>query len=380
MLRSGRGGTFAPHGLLFVLALAAVTLGCREQRPTAAEQLGAIARQPEAASAAAIRALLAAALGDADLAVRRGTADALLRVEGEEFLDLFRRALDDADSRVRLQAVRAIGRWGDATDVAALERAAERAADPRAGGDEETAARAAAGTSVLLRPDADATRARQAVADLTSDDRTTRLYAATTLGAADWQPSVAPLQTAARTDADELVRQIAVCALASFGASAVAPLLGEIQAMLAQDGFGRRCAVKALAATGDAAHVEQLAIGFESKDLITRRETVKAIVRLGATATQVEALVRAARNDPDESVRWEAVKALAGVERPEAAAVLVQALADPASRVRGAAAYGLARRGDVDHTRAALADAAWETKVSALVGLARRARAGQGDV
>jgi HEAT repeat protein len=150
--------------------------------------------------------------------------------------------------------------------------------------------------------------------------------------------------------------------------------------MLAQDGFGRRCAVKALAATGDAAHVEQLAIGFESKDLITRRETVKAIVRLGATATQVEALVRAARNDPDESVRWEAVKALAGVERPEAAAVLVQALADPASRVRGAAAYGLARRGDVDHTRAALADAAWETKVSALVGLARRARAGQGDV
>jgi HEAT repeat protein len=379
MLHSGRGGTRSPHGLLFLLAGALIALACCEHRPSAAERLDVIARQPEAASAAAVRAVLEAALADDDITVRRGTADALLRVDGREFLDLFRRALDDRDSRVRLQAVRAIGRWGSASDVAALERAATRPPDPDDVGDEETAARAAAGTSTLLRADPDATRARKAVADLASEQRTVRLYAATELGSTEWPPSIEPLQKAARSDPDELVRQVAVCALAALGPAAVKPLAAEIEARLAEDGMSRRCAVKALAATGDGAYVDAILVGLASKDLVTRRETVKALVTLNAAPAHAGALARVARDDADESVRWEAVKALAPVPTREAAAVLVAALGDPSARVRGAAAYALARGGDLDHTRLALADAAWEIKVSALVGLARRA-AGQGDV
>jgi HEAT repeat protein len=380
MLRSGREGTRAPHGLVFLVAVALVALACGERRPSAAERLDVIARQPEATSAAAVRAVLEAALADDDITVRRGTADALLRVDGEEFLDLFRHALDDRDSRVRLQAVRAIGRWGSVSDVAALERAAARPSDPDDVGDEETAARAAAGTSTLLRADPDATRARKAVADLGSAQRTTRLYAATELGATDWAPSIEPLQKTARSDPDELVRQVAVCALASLGPAAVKPLAADIEASLAQDGMSRRCGVKALAATGETVYVDRILVGLESKDSVTRRETVKALARLNAAPAHATALAQLARTDTDESVRWEAVKALAPIATAETTAVLVQALGDPSSRVRGAAAYALARGGDLDHTRLALADAAWEIKVSALVGLARRAGAGEGDV
>jgi HEAT repeat protein len=277
-----------------------------------------------------------------------------------------------------LQAARALGRWGSAADVPALEQAASRESDEEST-DAETAARAAAGASTMLRPDPDASRAKKALEDLQSKERTTRLFAATSLGGIAWPPSVPALQAAARSDPDEFVRHIAVCALASFDAAAVAPLLPQAEAMVAQDGVGTRCAVKALAVAGGPQRAGQIAVGLRAKDPIARRDTIKALVRLDAAAAHASELSALARSDRDESVRWEAVKALLTVHTPEATGVVVEALGDPSSLVRGAAAHGLARAGDLERTRTALGDPSWETKVSALVGLARRAPSGKDD-
>lgn len=356
---------------LFLLALS----GACERTRSLETVLDAIA-SGELANAVTAREALALANADELVVVRRGVIDAVLHLDGSEFRPELRRAVVDAHPAVRLQAARALGRWGTADDLDALDKAAAIAEE---GATPESAAATAANAAVRIRLVTDPAPAQRARADLESDIPQVRVSGAVNLGYYRWAPSIAALQQAVRNDTDGLARAMAVCALGSFDAEAITPVLAQVQEMLgAASMIMRRCAVKALSVSGRPEAALQIAHAFQEKDAQTRRWAVEGIERLNAAPQQQPVLLFAAGRDPDPGVRAAAMCAIAAGFDARVESVWRQAMTDAAPRVRAAAVHELVRAGKVDVVASALRDPVWEVRAAALIGLTRRAAATDG--
>jgi HEAT repeat protein len=166
---------------------------------------------------------------------------------------------------------------------------------------------------------------------------------------------------------------MAACALAGFDAAAVVPVLPHIEALLdAGPMIPRRCAVKALAASGRSEAGGRLAQALQEKDAQLRRWVIEGLRRLDVAAQYQQLLVGTARNDPDPATRALALRSLAGSLDATAESAWRTGTADPAPRVRAAAVHELVRAGLADVIASALQDPAWEVRVAALIGLTRR--------
>ncbi len=84
--------------------------------------------------------------------------------------------------------------------------------------------------------------------------------------------------------------------------------------------------------------IESLMAGLASRDRRARRQARETLVAIGQPSV---ASLLTALNDPNQDVRWEAIKALGEICDPAAAEALVKSLEDEAVEVRWRAAESL---------------------------------------
>jgi HEAT repeat protein len=351
------------------LALALIFLcACQRGRSldTVVEDIAA-GRVRDAATA---REAIALASTHELVAIRRGLVDAILHLDGMEFKEELRRAVVDPNPALRLQAARAFERWGTVDDLGALDKAADIQEE---GATPESAGATAANAAVRIRLESNPEPAQRALTDLQSVVAQVRVSGAVNLGYYRWPPSIVPLQQAVMNETDELVRAMAACALGSFDAHAIAPVLGRLENLLgAPPMISRRCAVKALSVSDQAETATLLARAIAERDTLTRRWVIEGLDRLHAVAQYQRVILFASRRDQDVGVRAEAVRALAPTFDASVEKAWRQALTDQVPRVRAAAAHELVRRDIADVIATALNDPAWEVRSAVLIALTRR--------
>jgi hypothetical protein len=159
-------------------------------------------------------------------------------------------------------------------------------------------------------------------------------------------------------------RRVLAGMLASTDGETVRAALSSLPALVAETGAEE--AARPPGADGIAALVAAAAARVADGDPRIRASALEALAGAGAAGVVPWVSLVARASDADASVRRAGVAALRGRSEPEAAAMLADALRDPAREVRSAAVDALAVRG-VEGARAArsVLDAAEESAIAA---------------
>ena len=288
--------------------------GTPRARASAAQALGQV-EDPRAASH------LLAALNDHDRWVRYFAARSISRRPFPESLDtLAKLAQSDPANQVRIAAIESLARVGGARATAILATLAESS-------DTDVAGAALAGLGLVGHPDALA----PLVAALRSADPARRIHALRALGERGGDDALEPVKWAAAAESQPNVLESAIDALVRMST------LGAINALivLASDPARHDACVSALAQLGKD-HIDVIGEAWSEAQPGARRAIVRALERI--KQPRASELLTAALDDPDQSVRLQAVNALAHLgNRSRERKLVLMARTDSDPNVRRAA-------------------------------------------
>lgn len=305
-----------------------------------------------------VLAVLAEALETATPRVRAAAASAFAQVESARALPYLLKALDDEDAWVRYFAARSIGRHGYSESLDALVKLAESDAARQVriaavdalghiGGPRAVAVLAALGETVepdlmgaalnalghIGHPDA----LPPLLDALRSPDQARRIKAIESLGGRGGENVASTLQWVAAADADAVVAQAAIDALARL----TTPEAIDALTTLTADAARREASIAALARLGQR-HIDDIGRGIHHAQASVRRGSVEALGRM--KHPRASELLIQALDDRDASVRLATVSALAHLGSRGAEKRLVMlAHGDPDAGVRRAAQRALKR-------------------------------------
>jgi len=296
---------------------------------------------------------LIVALKDEDKDVRLIAIGALEKIGDARAVEPLAAALEDKDDHVRWKAMWVLGKMGDARAVEPLIAALE---------DKDYHVRWTA--AEFLGNIGDARAVEPLIAALEDENNVVRLRAISALEKTGDARAVVPL-IAALEDENKDVRQTAAEALAKIGKPAVEPLA---VALKDEDKDVRLRAISTLEKIGDTRAVEPLIAALEDDDKDVRRTAISVLGKMG-DARAVEPLIATLE---DKDVRLEAILALEKIGDARAVEPLAAVLKDGDKDVRLTAIGALGKTGDaraVEPLIAALEDKEYHVRWSAAEAL-----------